>query len=191
MPARQLYTTHPLLVLIRASMLHRTYVLAVCVLMYTVGSILSGTYTHVHSNRHNWRAYLDGLSGTTSLVDAFEASCRGEHREFLPPQPDLGHPFQERDFGHVLDRCWPPSPGKPSNPASAVTSLIFLFVATARPSALSVGLALLAGGSYRHHALADGSGRALDHAAVGLVALLILFAVAHASSARTQYSRAG
>lgn len=170
-------------------MYHRIYVVAVCALTYTVGSLLASSYTSTHDNKHNWRAYLDGLQGTTNHVDSFEKSCLSKHGEFLHPQPWPDHPFTERDFGHVLDSCWPPAPNLPRNPASAVTSLAFVFVAAAEFSILSPLLALLAGGSYRHHSAGDASGRALDHAAVGFLGAFMCLTIFEQLYRGTKYSR--
>ena len=170
-------------------MLHRVYVLAICVLMYTVGSIIAGTYDTTHDNRHNWRAYLDGLSGGTGHVDAFRASCTSKHGSFSEPSPHLDHPHSQRDFGHILDRCWPPAPDSPRNPTSAVTSLGFIFVAAFRVSIVSPALAFLAGGSYRHHSAGDASGRALDHAAVGFLGAFMCVAVVQQTFEKSVYGR--
>lgn len=150
----------------------RAYAIGVCAVVYaggvTVAQIRKG---EVHDNEHNWRAYIDRLAGNSAHVDGFNASCVAKYGSFSPPTPTANH---QADFGHMLDTCWPPASDTARHPLSALTSLGFVLIGfLLSEDCIGLALAILGGGSFRHHAAGDASGRALDHSGVAAVAICL------------------
>ena len=172
----------------------RFFVVLCLLVLFASGYFFSTVRRDVYEHKHNWRLYLDGLSGGDSRRVGFNASCVSDHDVSFSRPSLVSGVRRVGDFGHAVDSCWPPPPVSVAHPASSLTSLGFLcvgllYVVCFPASGLNfvaVSLAFAAAGSYRHHAVVDASGRALDHAAVAvlgtsLVVHLACACVSHAA----------
>lgn len=137
--------------------------------LYLTGVYFRGDLGNVHDSKNNWRAYRCLVGGddlanlqTCGWVSNYRQSCTERYGRFSPPNPD-GWPT---DFAGQFPE-YPTAGYLKRSPTSAITSLLFLFIAVVAVArkfpAFAAALAVTAAGSFSLHSNGSREGHVLDH----------------------------